>query len=79
MSDFIVRLICRVRSCDGSPYCERCGVDLYDPDYIQRGYFDPLVSVYWRVRRWLRADKRCGVDNCLLKRGHDGEHDDIPF
>lgn len=73
-----IRLKCRAVGCDGSPYCNRCGTDLYDPSYIQRGFLDPLASLYWRVRRWV-GNRRCGVDGCLLKPGHEGSHDDIPF
>lgn len=72
-----LRLTCRLKSCDGSPYCERCGTDLYDPDYIQIGKLDPLFRLYWRVRKPLRrllrtiGPKRC--DHCGKKyvKGYD--------
>jgi hypothetical protein len=80
------RFRCWLLSCDGSPYCERCGTDLYDPDYIQYGKLDWLLRLYWRVYEWTQRPKYCGkpIGNCFdsrctLRKNHDGECDDIPF
>jgi hypothetical protein len=76
---------CRLFGCDGSPYCERCGTDLYDSaDYIQYGLLEPLFDLAWRVRRLFRPHKRCGKamgkESCCVRvAGHQGDCDDIPF
>lgn len=75
----ITRAKCWLRACDGSPFCERCGTDLYDPDYFQHGKLDPLFLLYWRVRRLWTERKQCREFGCVLPRGHEGDHDDIPF
>lgn len=80
-----VRLKCRMFGCDGSPYCERCGTDLYDSaDYIQYGWLEPLLHLRYRVRRWLKGRDRCGKamgeeSYCCRLPDHEGECDDIPF
>jgi hypothetical protein len=78
-------LACRLWGCDGSPFCHRCGTDLYDADYVQIGCLEPLQRLYRNVR-WYLVTKRkvcckqmsLGVHCCLTK-GHKGECDDIPF
>lgn len=80
-----VRIKCRLFGCDGSPYCERCGHDLYDSmHYIQYGWLEPLDRLYWRLRRLLRGRERCGKhmggeSYCCRFPGHPGDCDDIPF
>lgn len=74
------RIKCWLLACDGSPYCERCGTDLYDPDYIQYGKLDWLFRLYWNIRQRLTERKRCRREfGCMLPRGHEGDCDDIPF
>lgn len=75
----IRRATCWLVACDGSPYCERCGTDLYDPDYFQYGKLSWLFSIYWLIRQRFTERKMCREAGCLLPRGHTGEHDDIPF
>lgn len=74
-----LRVRCHLLGCNDSPSCDRCGTDLYDPDYLQRGWLDPLILIWWRARRLLNVNNRCTIDGCLLRKGHEGEHDDIPF
>lgn len=72
----LVRIKCRLVGCDGSPYCEQCGTDLYDSmDYIQGGWLDPFVNLYWRTRRLLKklGPKRC--DQCGKKFVHGYDND----
>lgn len=79
------RIRCRMLGCDGSPFCEQCGTDLYDPDYVQHGHLEPLQRLYLNIR-WHLVTKRkvcckqisLGV-HCTLTKGHEGECDDIPF
>lgn len=73
------RVKCWLLACDGSPFCERCGTDLYDPDYFQYGKLDPLFRFYWNIRNRLAKHRQCREYGCLLPRGHTGDHDDVPF
>lgn len=58
-----MRLICHIRGCDlHNDYhgCSRCGAPLYDVDFVQTGWIEPLESAYYRLKHWLRI-KKCDV------------------
>jgi hypothetical protein len=83
-----LRLRCRMHGCccaEHYPGCVFCGAALYDHDFIQEGWLTPLRSLIWRISyRWQQRRAYCGKpvtseSTCLLKRGHQGECDDIPF
>lgn len=83
-----LRLRCRLNGCccaEDYPGCVRCGSALYDHDFIQIGWLTPLrdrfsmVLYSWRQRRSYCRKPVTPESTCLLKRGHDGDCDDIPF
>ncbi len=49
----IARIPCRLFACacDRYPACVRCGADLYDGDYIQRGWIDTIWDGWSKVKR----------------------------
>lgn len=54
------RLICSAIGCnlhDDAPACRRCGGALYY-DFIDRGWMEPIISLYYRIKAKLRI-KRC--------------------
>lgn len=81
-----LRLRCHLLGCVQEmhgPCCHYCGEHLYE-GFIQYGRLDPLFTLCRRIGRALKGDGRCGVavtgeSTCLLRKGHDGDHDDIPF
>jgi hypothetical protein len=83
-----VRLRCRMHGCccaEDYPGCVFCGAALYDHDFIQIGWLTPIRNRIWIIRdKWRKRQFYCGKpvtseSTCLLKRGHQGECDDIPF
>ena len=61
----LARAKCHLLGCylDETPCCDRCGTDLYDIDFIQRGWLTPIIDLYWRVRRAIRRQfpRHCQV------------------
>lgn len=62
-----MRLLCKTVGCQplSGPDCIRCHTDLYDSEFIQYGWLDPLFRFYWLVlynaRKLLpRKCKVCG-------------------
>ena len=69
-----MRIRCNLLGCkegNEDPFCRRCDAGVYDDDYIQRGYLEPLVAAWgwlaWRVRR-IFSPPRCPVCDCRLQR-----------
>lgn len=69
------RILCRSLGCkhERDPGCTRCNAGIYDPDFCEYGWLDPLLNAWWRFRRWLRklGPKRCDVCGKKYRHGYD--------
>lgn len=66
---------CLLIGCDPDtlPRCKRCGTDLYDPEFIQRGLLEPYFYLRWKLWSWRRSSpllpKNCQVCGMRYFRG----------
>lgn len=71
-----MRILCHSVGCNpgNGPACLRCGTDLYDAEFVQYGWLEPLLRTWWRARRWVKnlGPKRCEVCKQVYVRGFDG-------
>lgn len=60
-----MRLRCRLLGCTSGEFneCHRCGHQVYDPDYVEAGWLEPVFRWWWRVRRWF-STKRWYCTQC---------------
>lgn len=74
----IARLQCRFLGCayESHGHCDRCGSALYDPNFIQYGWLDPLFRFYWKARRFIRrlGPRKCYECGKRIRRGYCSEH-----
>jgi hypothetical protein len=71
------RIICRLIGCvvaEDYPACYRCNTDLYDGDFIQAGWLEPVFRAWRRTRRFVErfSGRRCAVcSRRFWRRGDD--------
>src|SRR5690349_19612629 len=69
------RMHCKAMGCDSGtgPYCLRCHTDLYDAEFVEYGWLDPLFRAYWATHHWLRklGPKKCAQCGKKFTRGVD--------
>lgn len=60
------RALCNLLGCicaDSFPGCHRCEAGIYDADFVQIGWLDPVFRAYLKVRRFVQklTGKHCQV------------------
>lgn len=58
---------------DDLPCCARCGADLYDYEFLQSGWLDPVFRLTSKVLRLIRklGPKKCRQCGKKYRRGYD--------